>query len=95
MKRRTSVRVRSERLTARCARLLIEDDPRLASGEALGAFAQTESQSGSDAAAIRTRASVQPDGGYLLHGSKLWVLNGGVADVMVVFAQTEDRKSVV
>lgn len=63
--------------------------PRLASGEAIGAFAQTESQSGSDAAAIRTRASVQPDGGYLLHGSKLWVLNGGVADVMVVLAQTE------
>ncbi|MCS6911753.1 MAG: acyl-CoA dehydrogenase family protein [Myxococcales bacterium] len=66
--------------------------PRLASGTALGAFAQTETQSGSDAAAIRTRAFPQPGGGWLLQGSKLWVTNGALADVFVLLAQTEVRR---
>jgi acyl-CoA dehydrogenase family protein 9 len=61
--------------------------PRLASGESLAAFALTEPGAGSDAAAIQTRA-VPTEGGYLLSGSKLWVTNGGLADLFTVFART-------
>jgi acyl-CoA dehydrogenase family protein 9 len=62
--------------------------PRLARGEALAAFCRTEPLSGSDAAAIRSRAEPR-DGGYLLNGTKLWVTNGALAEVFIVFAQTE------
>lgn len=56
--------------------------PRLATGELAAAFALAEPGAGSDAAEIQTRAELQPDGTYLLNGSKTWVTNG-------------DRKSVV
>jgi alkylation response protein AidB-like acyl-CoA dehydrogenase len=59
----------------------------LASGEAIGAFALTESQSGSDAADQRTVAAAV-NGGYRLRGEKVWVTNGEAADVVIVFAAT-------
>jgi alkylation response protein AidB-like acyl-CoA dehydrogenase len=66
--------------------------PRLASGEWLVAFALTEAGSGSDAAAMRTRALRQADK-YVLTGAKRFITNGGVAQVNFVFAMT-DIKSV-
>jgi len=63
--------------------------PKLASGERTAAFALTEPSAGSDAAAIQTRAEPSPDGnGYVLNGSKIWITNGGFADVFTVFART-------
>jgi len=63
--------------------------PKLATGEWVAAFALTEPSAGSDAAAIATRAELAPDGeGYLLNGSKIWITNGGFADVFTVFART-------
>jgi acyl-CoA dehydrogenase family member 9 len=62
--------------------------PKLASGEQIAAFALTEPSAGSDAAAIQTRAEALPDGGYMLNGSKIWITNGGFADVFTVFART-------
>lgn len=63
--------------------------PRLASGEWTAAFALTEPGAGSDAASIRTRADLSADGShYVLNGSKIWITNGGFADVFTVFART-------
>jgi acyl-CoA dehydrogenase family protein 9 len=63
--------------------------PRLATGEMTAAFALTEPSAGSDAAAIKTRAELSPDGKhYVLNGSKIWITNGGFADVFTVFART-------
>jgi alkylation response protein AidB-like acyl-CoA dehydrogenase len=62
--------------------------PRLASGEALGAWALTEPDAGSDVAAMRTRAERRPDGSYRLHGSKAFITQGGVAGIYVVMART-------
>jgi len=62
--------------------------PALATGERLAAFALTEAGTGSDAAAIQTRAEPDGAGGYVLHGSKIWTTNGGCADVFTVFART-------
>lgn len=64
--------------------------PKLSSGEHIAAFCLTEPGSGSDAASIQTRATLSEDGKhYLLNGSKIWISNGGMADVMTVFARTE------
>ncbi|HXA29119.1 MAG TPA: acyl-CoA dehydrogenase family protein [Candidatus Angelobacter sp.] len=62
--------------------------PRLATGEWLGAFALTEAGSGSDAAALRTTATRNADGSYILNGSKAFITNAGAADVYVVMART-------
>jgi acyl-CoA dehydrogenase family protein 9 len=63
--------------------------PELASGQKVAAFALTEPGAGSDAAAIRTHAEPAEDGShYLLNGSKIWITNGGFADVFTVFART-------
>ncbi len=62
--------------------------PKLASGEAIAAFCLTESGSGSDAASIRTRAAKNADGSWTLNGEKIWITNGGIADVYTVFART-------
>lgn len=63
--------------------------PKLATGEHKAAFALTEPSAGSDAAAIKTRAELTPDGKhYVLNGSKIWITNGGFADVFTVFART-------
>ncbi len=62
--------------------------PRLATGEMIAAFGLTEASAGSDAAAIRTHAALMPDGNYKLNGTKIWITNGGVADLFTVFART-------
>ncbi|XP_032661571.1 complex I assembly factor ACAD9, mitochondrial isoform X2 [Chelonoidis abingdonii] len=64
--------------------------PKLASGEHIAAFCLTEPGSGSDAASIQTRATMSEDGkSFLLNGSKIWISNGGLADIFTVFARTE------
>lgn len=64
--------------------------PKLASGEHIAAFCLTEPGSGSDAASIQTRATLSEDGKhYLISGSKFWISNGDMADIMTVFARTE------
>jgi len=62
--------------------------PKLASGEYLGAFCLTEPSSGSDAASLKTRAVKKGDD-YVLNGSKVFITNGGEADVYIVFATTD------
>ncbi|XP_059544324.1 complex I assembly factor ACAD9, mitochondrial isoform X1 [Myotis daubentonii] len=63
--------------------------PKLASGEHIAAFCLTEPASGSDAASIRTRASLSEDKKhYILNGSKVWITNGGLASIFTVFAKT-------
>ena len=61
--------------------------PKLLAGELVGACALSESASGSDALAARTRADQQADGSFVLNGEKMWITNGGFADVFVVFAK--------
>ncbi|PZX05855.1 alkylation response protein AidB-like acyl-CoA dehydrogenase [Psychrobacillus insolitus] len=62
--------------------------PKLASGEYLGAFCLTEPSAGSDAASLKTKA-VKKDDHYVLNGSKVFITNGGEADVNIVFASTD------
>jgi acyl-CoA dehydrogenase family member 9 len=62
--------------------------PKLASGEMIAAFCLTESGAGSDAASIRTQAVKNADGSWLLSGEKIWITNGGIADLYTVFART-------
>ncbi|KAF0646174.1 MULTISPECIES: acyl-CoA dehydrogenase family protein [Streptomyces] len=64
--------------------------PALASGEALGCFGLTEPGSGSDAAALATRAVREPGGDWTLNGSKMFITNGTWADVVLLFARTSD-----
>ena len=63
--------------------------PRLVSGELVGAYALSESASGSDALGARARAVRQPDGSYTLTGEKMWITNGGFADLYIVFAKVD------
>jgi butyryl-CoA dehydrogenase len=65
--------------------------PRLCSGEALGCFALTEPDAGSDPASLRTRAT-KTDSGWTISGNKMWISMGNVADVALVFAQTDPAK---
>ena len=65
--------------------------PRLGDGELLGAFALTEPETGSDAAAIATRAAADGDG-FLISGSKAWITHSTVADLFVVFARTGETE---
>ncbi|CAN5790285.1 hypothetical protein BH09MYX1_BH09MYX1_15770 [soil metagenome] len=62
--------------------------PRLATGEMVASFALTEPGAGSDAAAIQTRAEQLPSGDFKINGSKIWITNGGFADLFTVFART-------
>src|SRR5580693_1869701 len=67
--------------------------PRLAKVELLAAYALTEPLAGSDALAVRTRADLTPDGKfYLLNGQKMWITNGGAADLFTVFAKVGGEK---
>jgi len=67
--------------------------PLLASGEKVGAYALTEPGAGSDALAIRTKATLSPDGKhYLLNGQKMWITNGGFADIFTIFAKVDGEK---
>lgn len=64
--------------------------PPLARGEHIGAFSLSESHSGSDAAAMKTRA-VKKGGEYILNGTKLWTTQGNAAETMIVFARTGEE----
>ena len=67
--------------------------PKLASGEWVGAYALSESSSGSDALNCRTRAEVSPDGKhYILNGEKMWITNASFADLYVIFAKVGGEK---
>ncbi|MEJ8566646.1 acyl-CoA dehydrogenase family protein [Elongatibacter sediminis] len=64
----------------------------VASGQAIGAYALTEPQSGSDSANMRTRAVRSEDGGhYVINGKKSWITSGPVADYVVLFAMTDPQ----
>ena len=64
--------------------------PRMAAGEVIGCFGLTEPDYGSDPAGMRT--SARRDGGdWVLNGTKMWITNGGIADVAVVWARTDDE----
>jgi len=62
--------------------------PRMASGEMIGAIAMSEPAAGSDLQGIKTTATIQPDGSYLLKGSKTFITNGWHADLVIVVAKT-------
>src|SRR5262245_25665491 len=63
--------------------------PKLMSGELIGAYGLSETGSGSDALGARTKATKQPDGSYVLNGEKMWITNGGFADLFVIFAKVD------
>jgi alkylation response protein AidB-like acyl-CoA dehydrogenase len=64
--------------------------PKIATGELLSSYCLSEPQAGSDALASRTRAVLSPDGkNWILNGQKMWITNGGFADVYVVFAKVD------
>jgi glutaryl-CoA dehydrogenase len=67
--------------------------PRMARGEAIGCFGLTESDAGSDPGSMRTyarRAGPGNDADWILHGSKMWITNGSISDVAVVWARTDE-----
>jgi glutaryl-CoA dehydrogenase len=64
--------------------------PAMAAGEAIGCFGLTEPDSGSDPSSMRTRARQEPGGDWVIDGTKMWITNGGLADVAVVWARCED-----
>ncbi len=67
--------------------------PRLARAEMIAAYCLSEPQAGSDALAIKTRADLSEDGkSYILNGQKMWITNGGHADLYTVFAKVDGEK---
>jgi alkylation response protein AidB-like acyl-CoA dehydrogenase len=67
--------------------------PKIATGELLSCYCLSEPQAGSDALAARTRAVLSPDGkNWILNGQKMWITNGGFADVYIVFAKIDGEK---
>ena len=67
--------------------------PKIATGELLSCYCLSEPQAGSDALASRTRAVLSPDGkNWILNGQKMWITNGGFADVYIVFAKVDGEK---
>ena len=67
--------------------------PRLVAAETLGAYCLSEAQAGSDALAARTRAELSDDGlHYVLNGQKMWISNGGWADLYTVFAKVNGKQ---
>ncbi|MDB5119559.1 MAG: acyl-CoA dehydrogenase protein [Sphingobacteriales bacterium] len=68
--------------------------PKLATGEWKAAYCLTEPNSGSDANAARTKAKLNAEGThYIINGQKMWITNGGFADVFIVFAKIDDDKN--
>lgn len=67
--------------------------PKLATGEYKASYCLTEPDSGSDANSGKTRAVPQPDGSYRITGQKMWITNGGFADIFIVFAKIEEDKN--
>jgi len=66
--------------------------PALLSGEVIGAYCLSETGSGSDALGAKTRAARQSDGSFVLNGEKMWITNGGFADVFIVFAKVDGEQ---
>ena len=66
--------------------------PKLLSGEIIGAYGLSETGSGSDALGARTKATRQADGSFVLNGEKMWITNGGFADLFVVFAKVDGEQ---
>jgi alkylation response protein AidB-like acyl-CoA dehydrogenase len=67
--------------------------PKLATGEWIAAYALSESSSASDAMNCRARAVLSPDGShYILNGEKMWITNGGIADLYTVFVKIDGEK---
>jgi alkylation response protein AidB-like acyl-CoA dehydrogenase len=66
--------------------------PGLIAGDVVGAYCLSESGSGSDAMGAKTRAMKQPDGSFLVSGEKMWITNGGFADVYIVFAKVDGEQ---
>ncbi|MGA2214786.1 MAG: acyl-CoA dehydrogenase family protein [Bryobacteraceae bacterium] len=67
--------------------------PRVATAELVASYALSEPQAGSDALAARTRADLSPDGKhYILNGQKMWITNGGAADLLTIFAKIDGEK---
>ncbi len=67
--------------------------PKLATGEWVAAYCLTETESGSDALAAKTKATLSEDGKhYILNGRKMWITNGGIADVFTIFAKVDGEK---
>ena len=67
--------------------------PKLSTGEWIACYCLSEPQAGSDAQASRTRAVLSPDGkSWVLNGQKMWISNGGFADVYIVFAKVDGEK---
>jgi alkylation response protein AidB-like acyl-CoA dehydrogenase len=66
--------------------------PALLSGELIGAYCLSETGSGSDALGAKTRAARQSDGSFVLNGEKMWITNGGFADVFIVFAKVDGEQ---
>src|SRR5579864_6625335 len=67
--------------------------PKLATAEIVAAYCLSETQAGSDALAAKTRADLSPDGKhYILNGQKMWITNGGFADLYTVFAKVGGEK---
>jgi alkylation response protein AidB-like acyl-CoA dehydrogenase len=67
--------------------------PRIATAELVASYALSEPQAGSDALAARTRADLSPDGKhYILNGQKMWITNGGAADILTIFAKIDGEK---
>ncbi len=66
--------------------------PKLVTGEWVGAYCLSESGSGSDALGAKTRAVRRPDGSFVLNGEKMWISNGGFADLYVVFAKVDGEQ---
>ena len=66
--------------------------PKLVSGEMVGAYCLSEAGSGSDALNAKARATQQDDGSFILSGEKMWITNGGFADVYIVFAKVNGEQ---
>ncbi|MGH3637259.1 MAG: acyl-CoA dehydrogenase family protein, partial [Mycobacterium sp.] len=64
--------------------------PRMATGEVRGAFSMSEPELGSDVAAIRTRATRNPDGNYTINGQKMWLTNGGSSTLVAALVRTDE-----
>jgi len=68
--------------------------PKLASGEYIGSYALTEAGAGSDPNSGTTSAKLSEDGEqYILNGAKIWITNGGIADLFIVYAKIDDDKN--
>jgi alkylation response protein AidB-like acyl-CoA dehydrogenase len=64
--------------------------PRMATGEVRGAFSMSEPGLGSDVAAIRTKATKNADGGYVINGQKMWLTNGGSSTLVAALVRTDE-----